>query len=805
MLLRVDVFPSTFSVDEASKELQSPPQSLLVSLNTSSSATVLTVGRMDTLVVFGTDKSISRQHMTLELVSSHDFEKVDGKPLPRSPQGAVESDACSEYDMICVVKDSSKCGTYLVTGDKAEGKKVDAHDSTCDDETDDEGQDHALNAPQGSRLSSVATKIVDSADATLLKITQPLALMSLCQPQGRVVIQVGLNGSTLVIHRVSIRIVLLQASKEIKDLWSSRSYLMGTTLLESVDTSITHLVTDARVAEPKSLTAWCLAKPLVTFDFLEAIWNRYRQDDPLPHWESYETPETQDGLPFWKEKPNPNLWSQTTMLSFGQKGDGLEELCRAAGSTIIELDNHDNPTIAIKEIVQANEGLFYVQSVSVSTSHAKIVKRRLRTLNIPYVTQETIMRCVSQHAPLVADSNHKVIGMQVLAIEESAAATKETRQRTPRSRKSKSHKTKPSKKANDGWLKAAGQQRSELKATESLMDVVADLVVAAKSKVTRVKQTAPGVKSVGRKGDDCGEDEIKPSKKVKSSNGIWLRVGKMPSVRTSPEEQAARDSLRPELENSFQNWIRSATGEPVSFGKAGVVSSLRTKANVIGPKPCAPQDSCQQSPKRLCNKQKENNVPTPHIPLSLTKEMDDEVCIVKVIPAMAPPPVTKDCHDEECWIVGQSKHSHNALSDYPHSREDCVVHPIILHVNAELNCPQCYCYVCDVPVTDCRHWKQHCLARHQDPFWQTKRRHKRDQADQGKPRSRAEKSTTHPFSQRMLNLPASQPLPQQTPDQCVPPQHSTRAHQSVHDRRGTRSVDAQSDEDDDYIYEFRQP
>ena len=434
MLLQIDVYPNTFSVDAGSNELQSPPQSLLVSLNTSSSSTILTVGRKDALVVFGADKSVSRQHMTLELVSSHDFEKVDGKPLPRSPQGAVESDACSEYGMICVVKDSSKFGTYLVTGEKSELKKVDADDSTCDDETDDEG--HASSAPQGSQLSSVATKIVDSADATLIKIDQPLALTNLCQPQGRVVIQVGQNGSTLVIHRVSIRIVLSRANKKIKDLWSSRSYLLGTTLLESVDTSITHLVTDARVTNAKSLTAWCLAKPLVTFEFLEALWNRHSPEDTLPDSAIYETPEADDGLTFWKEIPNPNLWSQTTMLSFGPKVDDMEALCRAAGSEIIEIDYHDNPRIAIEEIVQTNKGLFYVQSNS--KSHAKIMKC-LKTLNIPYVTQKTIALCVSQQAPLVADSNQEVIGTQVLAIRESAAvstATKEIHERTPRSRTS---------------------------------------------------------------------------------------------------------------------------------------------------------------------------------------------------------------------------------------------------------------------------------------------------------------------------------------------------------------------------------
>ena len=122
------------------------------------------------------------------------------------------------------------------------------------------------------------------------------------------------------------------------------------------------------------------------------------------------------------------------MLSFGPRGDDMEALCRAAGAAIIELDNHSNPLIAIEEIVKTNKGLFYVQSSS--KSHAKIVKN-LKSLNIPYVTQKTIALCVSQQAPLVADSDHAVIGAQVLTAEESpavASAMKETQERTPRSR-----------------------------------------------------------------------------------------------------------------------------------------------------------------------------------------------------------------------------------------------------------------------------------------------------------------------------------------------------------------------------------
>jgi len=44
-----------------------------------------------------------------------------------------------------------------------------------------------------------------------------------------------------------------------------------------------------------------------------------------------------------------------------------------------------------------------------------------------------------------------------------------------------------------------------------------------------------------------------------------------------------------------------------------------------------------------------------------------------------------------------------------HMRPDCSNFPF--QQNPRRHCPQCYCYVCDIPAAECRRWKVHCRAR----------------------------------------------------------------------------------------------
>jgi hypothetical protein len=67
----------------------------------------------------------------------------------------------------------------------------------------------------------------------------------------------------------------------------------------------------------------------------------------------------------------------------------------------------------------------------------------------------------------------------------------------------------------------------------------------------------------------------------------------------------------------------------------------------------------------------------------------------------------------------------NALSDFPHSRFNCV--NFIFNDGPIKFCSQCYCYVCDTLASECKTWSTHCQANHQSADWRQQRKQARAQ------------------------------------------------------------------------------
>ena len=62
-----------------------------------------------------------------------------------------------------------------------------------------------------------------------------------------------------------------------------------------------------------------------------------------------------------------------------------------------------------------------------------------------------------------------------------------------------------------------------------------------------------------------------------------------------------------------------------------------------------------------------------------------------------------------------------ALVDFPHARSNCAQQPFVAGNFANV-CSNCYCYVCDVPVSECTGpWEKHCEAVHEDTEWRRAR------------------------------------------------------------------------------------
>ena len=70
--------------------------------------------------------------------------------------------------------------------------------------------------------------------------------------------------------------------------------------------------------------------------------------------------------------------------------------------------------------------------------------------------------------------------------------------------------------------------------------------------------------------------------------------------------------------------------------------------------------------------------------------------------------------DGEVEVTGAQ--GFDALRAAPHSRSDCITHRFDTSDHAAY-CPQCYCFVCDIPSGGCTEWASHCHATPNAPRW----------------------------------------------------------------------------------------
>ena len=71
-------------------------------------------------------------------------------------------------------------------------------------------------------------------------------------------------------------------------------------------------------------------------------------------------------------------------------------------------------------------------------------------------------------------------------------------------------------------------------------------------------------------------------------------------------------------------------------------------------------------------------------------------------------------------LVGQLGQNINALSDFPHARENCGVYKFQSGQEIQ-RCVNCYCYVCDAIASSCMSWTRHCQATHTKQEWRKER------------------------------------------------------------------------------------
>ena len=74
-----------------------------------------------------------------------------------------------------------------------------------------------------------------------------------------------------------------------------------------------------------------------------------------------------------------------------------------------------------------------------------------------------------------------------------------------------------------------------------------------------------------------------------------------------------------------------------------------------------------------------------------------------------------DSDDDDLQVMGHT--GDTALVDFRHPREHCVTKPFAK--DPKLFCPKCFCYVCEVPASECIKWLDgnHCKAQRSKPYW----------------------------------------------------------------------------------------
>ena len=464
MLLRIDVFPHTFSANEGDPVSPQQPLYVCLAATSSSSATVLTVGRTAGDVVFSADKSVSRKHMSLTFKTNQEFhqDNDDGCAVPQKATTPEEIEACEASDNgICVVlTDSSKFGTFLVVEDKDSKKKGgqdDEEEETGDEETDDEGDGGiATNA-----LSQVAAKLVSNATKSGLRRLESkssLVLSELSRTNGRVLIQCGQNGSLLVVKRIPLNIAFSRIDKATQRLWTQRFYALGASHVETLDKSLSYLVVANRISNAKSLIAWSLKKPMVTIGFLESMLSRKSAKDPFPKTANH-LPDPGDKETFWDNAtPNPKLLSHCALLSYAR--DDMEGLASAAGAVIVPLyANPGNASATIENAKEEHSGCFYVGSSA--QKNAKLI-RLLKKSRVPTVTQKLLASCVSTQLPL-KDVDGDIIGKPFEKKETPLVKEEQEAPATTNNTKKRASKQEPE---NQDAMEIDGDEADELPSTK---------------------------------------------------------------------------------------------------------------------------------------------------------------------------------------------------------------------------------------------------------------------------------------------------------------------------------------------------
>ena len=437
MMLKVEAYGGN-----GNEELSQPVLHVCLATAAAASETgvCLTVGRKEGLVQFEQDKSVSRrEHCIFRFVSTTD----SAFPCQTPEQNeAVDS----LHHLAVVLENQGKLGTILVHEPEDQPERKTKKTSTNDDD-DSATVDSAATMDDGDVVPGFASQASASVNATAAAAMAPSTVLSkvaqnrlgeevtkqvrldflgpgqnrillpLKNPNGRVIVQCGKLGSTLIITRLEpIRFVRSGFTSKKKLQWLEKLHWIGAHEVtswsldktnshknddaEGGDKGIAVLVTPKQEASGKQLAAWSLHIPIVAPTYMEALLDRTDSSLRLPDPNDYEPPGKKKNT-FWTDvTPDQTLLQGTTFLSTGADAD-FELLAAAAGSSVFKLYKSKSPEQDLKPI---GEGCF-----GLDMPRRKMTKT-LKKHHIPLVSLKKIAQVIVEQNPkLIHPSFEKVI------------------------------------------------------------------------------------------------------------------------------------------------------------------------------------------------------------------------------------------------------------------------------------------------------------------------------------------------------------------------------------------------------------
>eukprot|EP00554_Chaetoceros_debilis_P010946 CAMPEP_0194108162 /NCGR_PEP_ID=MMETSP0150-20130528/7912_1 /TAXON_ID=122233 /ORGANISM="Chaetoceros debilis, Strain MM31A-1" /LENGTH=932 /DNA_ID=CAMNT_0038796793 /DNA_START=106 /DNA_END=2904 /DNA_ORIENTATION=- len=402
MLLKVErlVDPASAASASASstpnpKPAPAPaPASIYVNLNTAShhsNGVLFNVGRKDADVTFGKDKSVSRSHCSLRLVSNIHIHngnvEDDGNGngnvnvnvnVPKAPATEEELKACEDAvdGWVAILEDNgSKFGTLAFMPKEKKETKLnnndgdDSDDETTDDETDDEGGGGMSNVPSqslslGMMSGSLPTLPAFCQEENVVLVPTPV------EKKGSIILSslslkeikeedekkgnsnsnskyaiVRCGNAIFKITRIPMEFCTSRLPPKDKKEIETTAPSIGASVATAFHCStITHLISIDKSSTAKWISAWACNVPLVTVEYIRAWKNRTQGTDDLPLVTEYEpspASKNDDFTTLVHEELRQNPSKRREILQsykyLSLQCTEAEVLMRAAGATIVKL------------------------------------------------------------------------------------------------------------------------------------------------------------------------------------------------------------------------------------------------------------------------------------------------------------------------------------------------------------------------------------------------------------------------------------------------------------------------------------